>query len=230
MPEKVNGAKAVVVVLVQVFGILGSRRSSIETVCFGSRNFKWTKRTGQHPFFVLDRIWYSEKYLENFYIWCWRRMETGRTDSLKNELLQRVKKQMNILQTVKWMKANWIGRILWRNCFLKHIFEGKIRVEGTGRRGRRLGQLMDEKILEGIDHTLCWNCLERCNLMAMRYNLLDQCFQNFLLADFFWLRKISTDPHILTHVNIECPNDRYPKLKVEISAQNLFSYGYIPVA
>jgi len=32
-------------------------------------------------------------------------METGRTDSLKNELLQRVKKQMNILQTVKWMKA-----------------------------------------------------------------------------------------------------------------------------
>jgi len=40
VPEKVNGAKAVVVVLVQVFGILGSRRSSIETVCFGSRNFK----------------------------------------------------------------------------------------------------------------------------------------------------------------------------------------------
>ena len=40
MPQKVNGAKAVVVMLVQVFGILGSRGLGIETVCFGSRNSK----------------------------------------------------------------------------------------------------------------------------------------------------------------------------------------------
>jgi hypothetical protein len=38
--QKDNGAKAVVVVLVQVFGILGSRGSSIETVCFGSRDYE----------------------------------------------------------------------------------------------------------------------------------------------------------------------------------------------
>jgi len=33
----------------------------------------------------------------------------------------------------------------------------------------------------------------------------------------FWLRKIITDPHILPHVNIVCPDDRYPKLQVYIS-------------
>jgi hypothetical protein len=35
-------------------------------------------------------------------------------------------------------------------------------------------------------------------------------FQTFLQADPFWLRKITTDPQILVHVNIQCPDDRYP--------------------
>jgi hypothetical protein len=35
-----------------------------------------------------------------------------------------------------------------------------------------------------------------------------------LLTDPFWLKKITTDPHILAHVNIVCPEDRYPKLKI----------------
>jgi len=39
-------------------------------------------------------------------------------------------------------------------------------------------------------------------------------FQTFLLEDPFCLRKITTDPHILAHFNIMCPNDRYPKLKI----------------
>jgi hypothetical protein len=37
-----------------------------------------------------------------------------------------------------------------------------------------------------------------------------------LLADPIWLRKITTDFHILADVNIECSNDRYPKLKIDI--------------
>jgi hypothetical protein len=41
--------------------------------------------------------------------------------------------------------------------------------------------------------------------------------QIFLLMDSLWLRKITTDPHILPHVNVECPDDRYPKLKICIS-------------
>jgi hypothetical protein len=42
--------------------------------------------------------------------------------------------------------ANWIGNILRRNCFLKHLIEGKIegRIKVTGRRGRRRVQLLDD--------------------------------------------------------------------------------------
>jgi hypothetical protein len=158
----------VVKVLVQEFGTLGSRGSRIEIVGWGRKNSKWTKRTRQHPFCVLDRVWYSQKYLERYDIWWWRRMEISSTDSLKNGLLLIVKKQSNILQTAEWMKANWVGCILCRNCFLKHVVEAK--VEGTGRRGRRLKQLMDgnENILEALDHNLCWTRFGRCNLMLMQ--------------------------------------------------------------
>ena len=31
--------------------------------------------------------------------------------------------------------------------------------------------------------------------------------QTFLLADLFWLRKTTTDTHILAHLNTECPDD-----------------------
>jgi hypothetical protein len=39
-----------------------------------------------------------------------------------------------------------MGHILRRNCLLKHVFEGKIqvRIEVTGRRGRRRKQLLDD--------------------------------------------------------------------------------------
>jgi len=37
-------------------------------------------------------------------------------------------------------------------------------------------------------------------------------FRDFSLADPFWLRKMK-DVHILAHVNMECPDDRYPKLQ-----------------
>jgi len=36
----------------------------------------------------------------------------------------------------------------------------------------------------------------------------------FLLAEPFWLRKITTDPHILAHVNTECTDDRYLTFKI----------------
>ena len=43
-------------------------------------------------------------------------------------------------------KANWIGRILRRNCLLKHVIEEKIegRIEEKVRRGRRHKQLLDD--------------------------------------------------------------------------------------
>jgi hypothetical protein len=51
-----------------------------------------------------------------------------------------------------------------------------------------------------------------------------------LLVDPVWLRKITTDTHILALANTDSPDDRYPKLKIYISELILDSYEYIPVA
>jgi hypothetical protein len=69
------------------------------------------------------------------------------TDRVRNEeVLHRVKEDRNILHTIKTRKANWIGHILRRNCFLKHVIEGKLegRIEITERRGRKRKQLLDD--------------------------------------------------------------------------------------
>jgi hypothetical protein len=46
----------------------------------------------------------------------------------------------------------------------------------------------------------------------------------FMVVDPFRLQKLTTDPHNLAHVNIECPDDGYPKLKTNISELTLASY------
>jgi hypothetical protein len=55
----------------------------------------------------------DQKYLENFEMWCCRRMEKIReTDHVRNEeVLHRVKEERNILHTIKRKEANWIGHI-----------------------------------------------------------------------------------------------------------------------
>lgn len=53
---------------------------------------------------------------------------------------------------------------------------------------------------------------------------LTLCFPKFLVTDPFWLRKIIMDPHILAHVDIECPDVRHPKLKMYNSEPILDSY------
>jgi hypothetical protein len=35
--------------------------------------------------------------------------------------------------------------------------------------------------------------------------------QTLLLAESFWFKKITSDPHILADVNTECPDDRHPE-------------------
>jgi hypothetical protein len=70
-------------------------------------------------------------------MWCWRRREKiFWTDCVRNEVLQRVEEERNILQTIKRRKANWIGHIMHRNCLLKHTVQGKVgrRSEGDMRR------------------------------------------------------------------------------------------------
>jgi hypothetical protein len=90
----------------------------------------------------------DQKYLESFEMWCWRRLEKiSWTDRVRNEeVLHRVKEERNVLHTIKRRKANWIGHIWRRNCLLKQVIEGKleVRIEVTGRRGRRRRQLLDD--------------------------------------------------------------------------------------
>ena len=86
----------------------------------------------------------DQKYVGNFGMWCWRRMEKfSWTDCVRNGL----REERNILHTIKRRKANWIGHVLCRNCPLKHVIEGKIegRIEIMGRQGRRRRkQLLDD--------------------------------------------------------------------------------------
>ena len=83
----------------------------------------------------------DQKHLENFEMWCWRRMEKiSWTDHVRNEdVLLRVNEKRNILHEIRKRKANWVGHILNRNCLLKQVIEGKIKgqMEVTRRRGRR---------------------------------------------------------------------------------------------
>jgi len=76
-------------------------------------------------------------YLEGIAMLYFRRMEMiSWTNHVRNEeVLQRVKEERNILQTMKRRKANWIGHILCRNCLRKHITEGKLEgsIEVMGR-------------------------------------------------------------------------------------------------
>jgi hypothetical protein len=60
-------------------------------------------------------------------------------------LFIRVKEQRNIVHEISKRNANWIGRILRRNCLLQQVTEGKIKGgrEVTGRKERRRRKLLD---------------------------------------------------------------------------------------
>jgi hypothetical protein len=94
------------------------------------------------------------------------------TDGVRNEVLQRVKEERNILQTIKRGKAKWIDHILCSNCLLKHVLEGKLegRMEVMGRQGRRRKKLLDDlkggqkeywKLREETLHRTQWRTCHR---------------------------------------------------------------------
>ena len=69
-------------------------------------------------------------------------------DHVRNEeVLRRVNEQRNILREIRKWKANWIGHILHRNCFLKQVIEGKIKgeMDVTRRRKKLLDDLKDRE-------------------------------------------------------------------------------------
>jgi len=52
------------------------------------------------------------------------------TDRVKNKkVLQRVKDETNVLCIIRRRPAKWISGIWRRNCVLKHVIAGKIKVK-----------------------------------------------------------------------------------------------------
>jgi hypothetical protein len=92
----------------------------------------------------LDTWKVNQENLESFETWCWIRMkDISWTNCVRNEeVLHRVKEERNIIHTVKRRKAIWIGHILCRNCFLKHIIKGKIEGRITSNKKTRKKMLM----------------------------------------------------------------------------------------
>jgi hypothetical protein len=78
------------------------------------------------------------------------------TDHVRNDdVLLRVKEQINILHEIRKRKANLIGYILRGNSLLQRVIEGKIQggIEVTGRQGRRRRKLLDSlKERTGYSH------------------------------------------------------------------------------
>jgi hypothetical protein len=53
--------------------------------------------------------------------------KNGKDKHVRNEgVLHIDREERNILQTINGRKANCIGHILSRNCFLKNVTEGKV--------------------------------------------------------------------------------------------------------
>jgi len=108
-----------------------------------------------------------------FEMCCYRKMKNNCPYRVRNEeVLPGVKDERNILQKLNRRKANWIGHILHRNCFLKHVIEGKVegRIKIMKRRGRRCTHLQDDlrqargfRKLKGesLDRTLWRTCCGR---------------------------------------------------------------------
>jgi len=74
---------------------------------------------------------YARGHMGSFEMWCCRGMKMMiRIDRVKNEVLPTIKGHRNILHTIQWRKANWIGHIMCRNCLLKDAVERKIKMTG----------------------------------------------------------------------------------------------------
>jgi predicted DNA-binding ribbon-helix-helix protein len=64
-----------------------------------------------------------------FEMWFWKRMEKiSWTDHMRNKVSFRVNERRNILGEISKRKVNWIGHILSRNCLLRQVIEGKIKM------------------------------------------------------------------------------------------------------
>jgi hypothetical protein len=82
--------------------------------------FKWLRD--------LYTIKLERKYLENFEMWCWRKMEKIKwSEKVTNEqFLERIVEKRTLINNILHRKANLIGHILRRNCLLHDATEGQM--------------------------------------------------------------------------------------------------------
>ena len=69
-------------------------------------------------------------------MWCWKRMVKIKwSEKVTNEqILVRIGEKRTLLNNILCRKANWIGHILRRNCFLHDATEEQMtKLKGVGR-------------------------------------------------------------------------------------------------
>lgn len=82
--------------------------------------------------------------LEALEMWIWRRMErvSWKEKKSNEEVLNAVREERSILETIVKRKKNWLGHILRGDGLLKDVIEG--RMEGKRPRGRRRMGMIDD--------------------------------------------------------------------------------------
>jgi len=69
----------------------------------------------------------DKKYVGSYEMWCWRMMQKiCWTYRVRNEVLQRLIDDDNIVHKINGRNGNWIGHTWRRNCLLRHVTGGKI--------------------------------------------------------------------------------------------------------
>ena len=115
-----------------------------------------------------SETWTLRKYerdrLEAFEMWTWRNMENiSWKDHMTNEyVLDQVKENRKLLNTILEMKKRWLGHILRRDSLVKEVIEG--RMEGKRGRGKPRIMMLDdikadetyEKIKRRAMDRECW--------------------------------------------------------------------------
>ena len=95
--------------------------------------------------------------------------------------------------------------------------------------------IMSKKRLQIISKD-AWTWLKTAETCSRLSFLITKCCVRSVfpkltfVADRFWLRKMTMDPHILAQVSIGCLDERYTKLSIHISILISEGYGCIPVA
>jgi hypothetical protein len=81
--------------------------------------------------------------MENFEMWCWRRMERIKLSvKVTNEQILENIGEKRTHNNILSREAHQIGNILRRNCLLRDVIEGQMtEVKGVG---RRRTQLLDD--------------------------------------------------------------------------------------